>query len=551
MNSPETSLLNMESEKKSCYQPKKKQQQFIESISSVVEVSPEDESIKKSYDKYDENINSDCVEILLEYMNGKLGEDSINWDDIAIEIVNDSSILYLLSQKLYKLKGEWSEGMNEAQSDDHDTKTIKKRAEYIFTNIKDIVIAMLASNRVSFLENTEDFYWHENILKEVISLTDAEEKRLLIKHLEKIGNPRLMLSQLIHKQTKIERFYTDEDDSFASLIFIKFMFDNESVAYQDQFKQMLSAKGISPIEISDMMDKGYTSISDQAKRILKTLDEILAFEYEYYGGDISVSFLKNELGRVFSVPRTLFESWRFNHSSDKASLITRLGFMEQIEMMAKGGVQLLYDNYGLCEFNRYPLGMLIDQINKHDEQIPYGVIIFPKSDHNDAFDHDVDVLFSLYKQVYDEYHIRFFECGNGQDLYRSLIYLNDKYGKENKISFMILGGHGQVNSIQLGDDHISSGSFTSIEKDMVTDSRGLNRIRDYFVPSPQIVLFSCSTGLKGGIAEELANKLGARVVAPRVPTSPKSIKFTESEGGRINLDVKYNDGDEAALYVGK
>lgn len=547
MNSAEKGILIAEGKQEEIYKPKKRQQHFVECALSVASTSLEDKDSSKPYDMQREDVDSKGFDALKKFIDGELEADSIDWDSVVTEVVKNSGVLYLLSQNLYEIKRK----MSEAKEQNQYNKVIKEKLEYVFSNLKDIIIATLISGKVGFLENLDDFFWHENVLKQVIDLADTDEKRLLIGYLEQILGPVSMFSQLIHEQSKRSHSYTNEDDSDKILMFIKFMIDNESVAYQEHIRQMLSARGVPPIEIKEMMSEGYASISDQSATIIKTLDEDLSFDYPYGDIFISVSFLKNELGRVFKVPRELFESWHFNDSKDKTSLITRLSFMEQIETMARGGVQLLHDNYGICEFNRYPLGMLIDQIKKHDELIPYGVVIFPKSDHNDAFDRDLDLLFSLYEQMRGEYLVRFFECGNGQDVYRSLSGLNSKYGDENKISFMILGGHGGVNSIQLGDEHVSSGSFTSIEKDMITNSSGLSRVRDYFTPSPQVVLFSCSTGVKGGIAEELSKKLGARVVAPKVPTSPKSIRFIEDIEGQITFDVKYNDGDKAALYVGK
>ena len=67
---------------------------------------------------------------------------------------------------------------------------------------------------------------------------------------------------------------------------------------------------------------------------------------------------------------------------------------------------------------------------------------------------------------------------------------------------------------------------------------GAKRVNRFFVPSPTIVLFSCSTGARGGIGQKLSEVIGAKVIAPEKPTHFQKIKPI-FDGDKIDFDIEY------------
>lgn len=63
-----------------------------------------------------------------------------------------------------------------------------------------------------------------------------------------------------------------------------------------------------------------------------------------------------------------------------------LSAIRLLEQKEPGIVQRLYEEFGIRDFARYPEELLISQDkNQKDIQQPYGIVIYPRNDHNGAF----------------------------------------------------------------------------------------------------------------------------------------------------------------------
>jgi len=138
--------------------------------------------------------------------------------------------------------------------------------------------------------------------------------------------------------------------------------------------------------------------------------------------------------------------------------------------------------------------------------------------------------------------------GDGKiDIVRFLRKLDRKYGKNNKISFAIIGGHGTWDSIQFGgtDPKHSLRMYDLWDKKHPASKR-----KKYFVDNPTFILVSCSTGAQYGIAEQLSDEMGATVIAPDEPTNINSIRATIKDDGKISFAVEYVKKETTQVYVG-
>ena len=220
-----------------------------------------------------------------------------------------------------------------------------------------------------------------------------------------------------------------------------------------------------------------------------------------------------------------------------------------LEELSAGSTKRLEDAYGIIDFGRYPVMMLIDQDeNMYNTERPYGVIIFPKQDWNGAFHGHRHLFYDLRTSFkapeLNQYLIRVAECGNRNDVVRTLMKLDKDYGAQHKISFAIIGGHGTKDSINFGDGNSPRDRLHS--KNLY--KRGVKIVKNFFEGDATVILSSCSTGQKGGVGEALSKKFGMKVVAPTKPTATYKIEPFMRDG-KMDFDVKYRKSGVEAVFT--
>lgn len=204
----------------------------------------------------------------------------------------------------------------------------------------------------------------------------------------------------------------------------------------------------------------------------------------------------------------------------------------------KGGeavIKKLYEDYGITHFGRYPLEILLDQAN--EEAGPYGIWLGAYSDHNGAFDGD-----KSFRGI-DEFNLECGELGYGLKIVeardklsviRRLMYLDKKFGNKNKISFVVVNGHGERTRVDLG-----KGSDGSMAVDDLS-SKSAEVIKMVY-DSKVIFLFnSCTTGHKqGGLARRYSIYTGRQSVGPDRPSGETQIHLKKKLNGELYFDVEY------------
>jgi hypothetical protein len=204
-----------------------------------------------------------------------------------------------------------------------------------------------------------------------------------------------------------------------------------------------------------------------------------------------------------------------------------------LEAERPGIVKTLFSEFNIKEFRRYSNEVLIEQFDKRNVDLPYGVVLYTNQDHNQAFDTKAHVIKSLLEQGRaHNLGLRVLEFDSKYELMKNMAKLDARYGKENKISYLLLGAHGEEESFQ-----------TTYTEEVLKDDfegKGVKKIQEFFVEKPEIVLASCSTGAPNGIAQKISETYGATVHAPDIPTSVDTITMF-FEGTKPILSVKYQD----------
>lgn len=293
----------------------------------------------------------------------------------------------------------------------------------------------------------------------------------------------------------------------------------ETTPYVTELKSVLDTK------LSDLFkQKKWFEIDFACKSYAETLSEMTLLKlHEYliqYG--LTLQDIQKPWGLYPSIGDSGFRN-----------LETNMEKIEDLETERPGSVRTLFSDFNIREFRRYPTSLLVEQFDTRKIDIPYGVVLYTNQDHNQAFDAKADVLRSLFRQG-REYNIglRVLEFDSKYELMKNLARLNDRYGAHNKISYVLLGAHGEEDSFQT--------TYTEeVHKDDF-EGKGVQKIKDFFVEQPEIILASCSTGAPNGIGQKISEMYGAKVYAPDKPTSVEDITMS-MEGGAPTFSVQYHD----------
>jgi hypothetical protein len=291
------------------------------------------------------------------------------------------------------------------------------------------------------------------------------------------------------------------------------------------------------------------------RRFIETLDKMIrsdeetektdALQYLAYGYDHMRNLARIKIGEYLQKIAGVSEDDFFGKRYGGVKLQElRLGSLfancRVLEEEMPGSVRRLVKDYGIKELYRYPEEVLLKQLEDEAVDQPYGVVMFARGDHNDAFDMQRLALTDLFEDTKGHHAIKIFEVDSSFQAARHFIRLGDRY--THKISFAVIGGHGSPQSIsytefqQLGSRHFNS--------------PGHKRVSDFFESTPTVVLVSCSTGAQGGIAEKLSDTFNATVIAPTVNTNLDKL-HVRYEGERPIFEVKYTREGQAAVYESK
>ncbi|GIW59224.1 MAG: hypothetical protein KatS3mg087_0290 [Patescibacteria group bacterium] len=220
----------------------------------------------------------------------------------------------------------------------------------------------------------------------------------------------------------------------------------------------------------------------------------------------------------------------------------------ELEEAEPGICAVLQEEFNISNFARYPKDMLLRQYRERDRtDKKYGIVIYPKSDWNSAFYDAQDGLLTLDANVRD-HAIRIVECETKTDVARFLIKCRNRYGRDNKIAFGVIAGHGSPESITFGGTDTTDSRHVFTKEDL--KGRGVSRITDFFDKDATLILISCSTGKTEGVGENLSQLLDLKVIAPDEPTNISAIQATKNNG-HLEFQVRYSNGTTGNRYAGR
>jgi hypothetical protein len=277
--------------------------------------------------------------------------------------------------------------------------------------------------------------------------------------------------------------------------------------------------------------------------------EALDFPELIYSGWKAVRSTLEKLGLPYD---EFVQAWMKSTKSEKigSAVYDNLKVITELEEAKKGTTLFLYREFGILDFGRYPSALLLKQVEEvEDTSKPWGVIMYPRNDWNGAFYADKDAFEELLTSVKGEFSLRVVECEGKRDVARNLIKLDRKYnpsdGSGHKVSLAIIGGHGTENTIRFGGDDDRHVLRT---EDLL--GKGTAKASQFFEVNPTIILVSCSTGAEKGIGQELSEKFGAKVIAPKIPTNISGLHASRNRGqSKFRFNATFRDKEAKNMHV--
>ena len=239
----------------------------------------------------------------------------------------------------------------------------------------------------------------------------------------------------------------------------------------------------------------------------------------------------------------LIQSWLSVEDDDMARwyIDQNLRNIRGLENFEKKSAKCLYDNFGIRGFGRYRMHELKKQYEERDDMGPYGLFFQAVMDWNGSFSQSNQSEDIREKVEENSLMLRVIEASGKIDLAKRLLSLRDKY--DQKIKFMYMHVHGNTDVIGLGDREGSDRKF--IQEDL--KGKGVQRIKELFESNAELILSSCLTGVKGGLAEEMANTYNVKVIASDKPTEgePKSVDIKKNTAGdNLEFSIIFNAIDQ-------
>jgi hypothetical protein len=206
--------------------------------------------------------------------------------------------------------------------------------------------------------------------------------------------------------------------------------------------------------------------------------------------------------------------------------------MINMEQILPGSVKKCRELFGIRHFSRYPIRTLINMASDNFGKDPIFVLT-STADWNGAL---TSIEQSIKHGFDDDQTFIYFEAGNKTEFARHI--LNISRSLHGPIGTILINAHGETDRILFGNGREERGVLTL--KD-ISSSRSIGRLKErgIFSKRAKIIVSACSTGVKGGIAEQIADRSGLTVYAPEIAVS--GIKGRSRFGGIVFRTPKEMD----------
>jgi len=222
----------------------------------------------------------------------------------------------------------------------------------------------------------------------------------------------------------------------------------------------------------------------------------------------------------------------------------------RLEEQAPGCTTFLEEKHNITHFARYPDTVLLDMYERrNDRDMPWGVMIVAKADHNGAFYHQ-DALAELHNEFGGQFQTRIIEADTVEEALALTQALVTEYGQA---SYGMLCAHGHEDGFHLGEEGTGD---TEENPDLHTSHLGTmlelsELLQTSLKEEAEICFVSCSTGKNAdSIAPQVANLSERTTHAPTTDTNIDSFGAHRA-GGVLRFNPEYTEGNARKTEAGE
>ncbi|MBI4066952.1 hypothetical protein HY407_01105 [Candidatus Gottesmanbacteria bacterium] len=235
-----------------------------------------------------------------------------------------------------------------------------------------------------------------------------------------------------------------------------------------------------------------------------------------------------------------------------------LPLLFSLESSHKGICRTLIDEFGIKNFGRFTKEMLVDLFEqRNNRELPYGVLLASQSDHSGDIYATIGQLDNSYKQLKAlGFGLRIYECASKIDIARAFLKSAKRYGKDNKICFVMVDGHGTPEKIVLGwpkdGGQVLIDKTTALNEINKADleGTGTQRISEFLTDDAPIILNACLTGVDDGLAQTMSSKYQNRKFhATAGSTTIDVVEIEKDEEDKLLFKIRYMQDGIARTYL--
>lgn len=217
-----------------------------------------------------------------------------------------------------------------------------------------------------------------------------------------------------------------------------------------------------------------------------------------------------------------------------------------LEAARPGIAKVLNQEFDISLFHRYPTELLIDQFDSKDDiNVSYGIMVSAIADHNQAFGsfgYEAFMKSMHYELRKIGYKIRMYEGGTADSVKTGCSKANQRYGVKSP-QFLVIAGHGTPNNIQMNWERPGHPERI-IQRGFFSDNADW-KLTDHIRDNGKLILLSCSTGVEGGIAQDIsASNPGVMVTGPDKDSGARGVRIQVSPDNIPNIDIMYMEAQE-------
>lgn len=254
----------------------------------------------------------------------------------------------------------------------------------------------------------------------------------------------------------------------------------------------------------------------------------------------------------------LSEAWREGYPNFTESQIENLSLMLSLESKRAGIVQYLNRLFGIHCFTRVPEELWLAMYDDRESDKQWGLVIFSRSDHNNALNQLQSVWNNLHTQIERTHTLVFCEATSLQSIRTSLMRGATQYGKRHgrrkpledfKCAFLIIDWHGDESGGTLS--HSLNGDVDTETIRKIAQNRFVIAMRNGRIQSNPVPFLSlgCKTGVKF-VPEVGEQVMFSESSGPQLPSNTKSIRAGYASDGRklTSLTPTFQDGVTLTHY---